>query len=128
MWIKHSVVNKILVILFGLSILPVLSGQKPIGTWTSYLPYGNASKLVVAENKIYCSTNGGVFYYDKSDNSMHKLSREDGLSDTEVSALGYSAESKTVILAYANANIDLIRGNNIFNIPDIKNKQIYKRK
>ncbi len=116
--------KKQIILFFILSTFFDLLAQKPLGTWTSYLPYGNASKLALADNRIYCSTNGGAFYYNKLDNSLHKISREDGLSDTEITSLAYSQETKTLVITYSNANIDLIHENKIFNIPDIKNKQV----
>jgi hypothetical protein len=98
--------------------------QNRIGSWRSYLPYSNASKIVVAGNKIYCATDGGLFYYDQTDKSIEKFSKENGLSDTEISALGYSEESGITVIAYSNANIDLIQNNTIFNIAVIMQKQI----
>jgi len=99
--------------------------KSQIGTWRSHLPYSSATKVVVAGNKIFCATNGGLFYYNQSDRSIEKFSKENGLSDTEVSALGYSADLGITIIAYMNANIDLIQNNTIYNIPDIiRNTQI----
>jgi len=110
----------ILLISFGLQGM----AQKRIGTWRSHLPYENASKLILAGEKVYCITDGGLFYYDQSDKSVEKLSKENGLSDTEISALGYSEKHGITILAYVNSNIDLIQGNTIINFPDIMRKQI----
>jgi len=90
-----------------------------IGAWRSHLPYSSASKIALAGNKIFCATNGGLFYYDQTDKSIEKFSKENGLSDSDVSALGYSEETKVLIIAYVNANIDLIKDNVIYNIPDI---------
>ena len=106
--------------------------QNKIGTWRSHLPYSNASKLVISGNKVYCSTDGGLFYYNTSDNSIETISKENGLSDTEISALGYSEEYGITIIAYSNANLDLIQNNKVTNISDILrysqiigDKQIY---
>ncbi len=98
--------------------------QNRIGTWRSHLPFTNASKISLAGNKVYCSTEGGLFYYNTSDNSIDKLSKENGLSDSDISALGYSEELGIMVIAYVNSNIDLILGNTIYNIPDILQKQI----
>ncbi len=116
--------KKSILTLAGLVALMNLSAQAPLGTWTSYLPYNNALSLAVTDDRVFCSTRGGMFYYSISDNSIDRFSKEDGLSDFEISDLGYSEESKTLIVAYTNANIDLIAGNRIYNIPDIKRKQI----
>jgi hypothetical protein len=93
--------------------------QSRIGVWHSHLPYSNASEILLAGNKVYCVTDGGLFYFNKSDNSIEKLSKENGLSDTEISALGYSDEFGITVIAYMDANIDLIQNNTVYNIPDI---------
>ncbi|MCB8994766.1 MAG: T9SS type A sorting domain-containing protein [Bacteroidales bacterium] len=110
------------------SILSVFTApgfaQYKIGSWRSHLPYSNASKLVLAGDKVFCNTLGGLFYYNRLDKSIDKLSKENGLSDTEVSAMAYSEVTGTTILAYANSNIDLLVNNSIYNIPDIFRHQI----
>jgi len=108
-----------------LSVIQIYAeAQSSPGSWRSHLPFTNASRIILAGNKVYCATDGGLFYYDQSDQSIEKISKEDGLSDTEISALGYSEESGITIIAYGNANIDLIQNNKVFNIPDILNSQI----
>lgn len=96
------------------------------------MPYNNASKLIISENKVFCSTDGGLFYFNTSDNSIEKFSKENGLSDIDISAMGYSKERGITIIAYSNANLDLIQNNKVYNITDILrytqiigDKQIY---
>lgn len=108
-----------------ITIQSSISAQRRIGSWKSYLPYSNAAKLVIAGDKVYCSTAGGLFYYDKTDLSVGKISKENGLSDTEISAIGYSDFTGSVVIAYTNGNVDIIQNNQVYNIPDImKNTQI----
>ena len=103
--------------------LPSFS-QEYLGSWTSYLPYNSATKLAIAEGKVYCATNGGLFYYNESDNSLNKFSKENGLSDSDISAIAYSESTDILIIAYRNANLDLVSGNDIYNLSDIKRKPI----
>ncbi|MCF8378989.1 MAG: hypothetical protein K9H49_05380 [Bacteroidales bacterium] len=112
----------ILIILISFSTS--LFSQDYLGSWTSYLPYNSAYKIAIVNNKIFCSTNGGLFYYDDSDNSLNKFSKENGLSDSDISTIAYSKTNDVLIIAYANANLDLVYGNTIFNLPDIKRKAI----
>ncbi len=101
-----------------------LSGQGALGKWTSYLPYNKAMVVAEADGKIYCSTEGGLFYFNTKDNSINKFGREDGLSDNEISTIGFSEQTGILVIAYEDANIDLIYDNQIMNISDIKRKQI----
>ncbi|MBN2348239.1 MAG: T9SS type A sorting domain-containing protein [Bacteroidales bacterium] len=96
--------------------------QIPNGQWRDHLPYSSAIHVAEVENKIFCSTTGGLLSYDTRDGSTEKYTKIEGLSDVEISTIEYSKEYKTFIVAYENGNIDLIRNDSIINIPDIKLK------
>jgi len=104
----------------------MLSGftQPIIGEWTDYQSYANAKNVVDAGEKIYCVTEGGLFSYNKTDNSIQKMSGINGLSDVGVDRLAYSKENNVLVITYKNANVDLLIGNQFFNLSDIKRKQI----
>lgn len=99
-----------------------------VGEWRDHLPYGKTVAVAEAGNLIYCATQFSVFYYDTTDNSIQKRTRINGLSDIGISAMAYNSEYKTLLIAYTNTNIDLIKDGNIINIPDIKRKQILGNK
>jgi len=98
--------------------------QPVIGEWTDYQSYASAQNVVDAGSKIYCVTSGGLFSYNKSDNSIQKMSVVNGLSDSGVDRLAYSSDKNVLLIAYQDANIDLLIGNQFFNISDIKRKQL----
>lgn len=112
--------------LFIISIISIpLLAQVPVGAWRDHLPYNQARRLAESGTKIYCSTfGGGLFSFDVSDNTLAKYSKVDGLSDADISNIGYSNEHKTLVIGYTNGNIDLVRNDSIINIPDIKRKTI----
>lgn len=93
----------------------------PIEHWRTHLSYLSASYLAVAENKTYCATSNGLFYYDKEDGSINTLSRLDGLNDVSISYIAFSEEYKSLFIAYANGNLDIIKKNTIKNFNLIKN-------
>ncbi|NJK85047.1 MAG: hypothetical protein HC906_02800 [Bacteroidales bacterium] len=100
------------------------SAQVPNGTWRDHLPYSSIEYIAEVENKIYCSTTGGIFSFNKADNSLQKYSKVNGLSDIGTSIMGYSEATSTLVICYDNCNIDLIRNDSIINLPDIKLKII----
>ena len=106
--------------------MAMLSGytQPIIGQWTDYQSYAHAFNVADTGEKIYCVTEGGLFSYNKTDNSIQKMSGINGLSDVAVQRIAYSKENKLLLIAYQNANIDLLIGTQIFNLSDIKRKQI----
>ena len=96
----------------------------PIGYWKDYQSYNSASYIAEAENKIYCVTSGSLFYLDKNDNTMNRMSKVTGLSDFGVKQVAYSKKLKITVITYENCNIDLIKNNQIINISDIKREEI----
>ena len=113
----------VLTALFCFMIFQTYS-QGVVGEWTDYQSYAHATQVVDTGDKIYCVTGGGLFSYNKTDNSIQKMTAISGLSDAGVQRVNYSKENNVLIITYQNANIDLIFGNQIFNLSDIKRKQI----
>ena len=111
------------IVLFCITIFRSYS-QPVVGEWTDYQSYAHAKNVVDAGEKIFCVTDGGLFSYNKADNSIQKMSGINGLSDVGIQRLAYSKENDMLIITYQNANIDLLIGNTIFNLSDIKRKQI----
>ncbi len=113
--------KKLFLLLFPLFI----QGQDVgIGNWKDYQSYNSASYIAEADNRIYCVTSGGLFYLNKEDNTINRMSKVTGLSDIGVKQVAYSEELKITIITYENCNIDLIKNNQIVNISDIKRKEI----
>ena len=101
-----------------------LVGQISMGQWRTHLPYQYAFLVETTDDRVFCSTTGGLFYYKLDDNLVEKISKVDGLSDNGVSAMRWNSELETLILAYENSNLDIIRNGIVMNIPDIMKKQI----
>ena len=102
--------------------------QVPIGQWRDELPYNYSNSVAEAGNRIYASTPYSLFYFDKDDNSVSRITKIQGLSDIGISCISYNSQTKTLIIAYTDANIDLIQNNTIINISDIYRKSILGNK
>ncbi len=101
-----------------------LSGQISMSQWRTHLPYQYCFLAETTNDRVYCSTTGGLFYYKLDDHLVEKISKVDGLSDNGVSAMRWSGEQETLILAYESSNLDIIRQGSVVNLPDIMKKQI----
>lgn len=99
-----------------------------IGEWRDHLPYNKAVAVTEAGERIYAATPYSLFYYDKSDNSVQRLTKITGLSDVGISTIRYNDHNQALLVAYANTNIDLIKENTIINISDIERKSILGNK
>lgn len=121
--------KRILIIFIVFFSCSLLKGQNtPIYNWQDHLSYKNAKIILEVEDDIYCSTENGLYYYNKNDYTINRLNKINGLSDIKISAMAYDKENKIVVLAYENCNIDLIKDGNVINIPDIKIKEIFGEK
>ncbi len=98
--------------------------QIAIGSWRDHLSYNKATNVTEAENRIYCVADGNLFYYDKSDGTSNRVSKVNGLSDVRINRINYDNKTKTLIIAYSNANIDLIQNGKVINVADIKRSNI----
>jgi len=99
--------------------------QIPNGAWRDHLPYTDGKRLAEGGNKIYCSTSGGgLFSYNIQDNSIETHSKVNGLSDADISCIAFNPGNQMLVIGYSNGNIDLVKNDSVFNIPDIKRKII----
>ncbi len=110
--------------IFILSCIPSLFSQEiAIGEWRDHLPYQSTISVTAGDQKIYCATPYSIFYLDEVDNSINRLTRTSGLSDIGIARIGYNESAKTLLVAYENANIDLVKGNTVINMKDILNSE-----
>ncbi|WP_367328125.1 two-component regulator propeller domain-containing protein [Lentimicrobium sp.] len=105
-----------------------LSQEIGIGEWRDHLPYRKVIAVAEGNGKIYAATPYSLFYYDINDNSLNRLSKYNGLSDVGISSIKYNESLNTLVIAYTNANIDLLRDGEIINLSDIKRKPILGNK
>ena len=114
-------VYKLLIVLLLVTSVDVSAQNDiPIGTWRSHFSYYNAKTLALANEKVYCGTENGLFFFDKNENTTTILSKVNGLSDVGISSLAYLTAKDLLFIAYANGNIDLLQNNEITNVKTIK--------
>jgi hypothetical protein len=100
-----------------------------IGQWRDHYPYKKGISVAEGGDIVYCMSLGGLFSYNKNDNSIERLSKVSGLSDVEFSAIGFNKYNNTLVIAYKNGNVDFITSEKkIINIADIKRANIIGNK
>ena len=105
-----------------------LTGQTPVGSWSDHLIYNTAKSVAVGTEEVYASTGSSIILYNKGFAELMKMSRINGLTETGISTLSWSEENKTLIIAYTTTNVDILKNNTIYNIPDISRKYIPGKK
>lgn len=81
----------------------------PVGTWRTHFNYKKAKALAQAGNLIYCATEQGLFYYDKSANEANVLTKLDGLSNNQIAQIKIHSSLKLLIIGYASGALDLVQ-------------------
>lgn len=97
----------------------------PVGTWRAHPAYNNATFSLKAFGKIMVLSEGAIYYYDPSDNSVYTIDKAGGLSDTDIAAIGFCKTENAVLIVYSNGNIDILYSDEtIYNCTDLKNNNI----
>lgn len=112
-----------LYLLFTVNFLQSQNALKSF-EWRDHLAYQNASSACETSERIYVASNQCLFYINKSDQSLNRLNKINGLSDIEPVLVKCNAFNQKVVVAYKNSNLDIILSDNtIINLPFILNKQ-----
>lgn len=108
------------------SVVVSSHAQLAVGKWRDHLSYSSCYRVEEASDRIYCSSADGLFYYDLDDHTVNRLSKATNtrLSDVGISTFAYDEQTTNVVVAYKNANIDIIKDDKVVNINDIKRSNI----
>ena len=120
----HLPYKTTLILAFSLLVTLLAHTQIPVGTWRDHLPYNNGKVVAITNDRIYCATDLAMFYYEKNDDAIYKMSKINKLSDLEVGYIAYNEDTKKLIIGYLNGNIDLLKGDTLYSYPDIKLKNV----
>lgn len=116
----------ILCIFSGLLLMGCFASaqQVPIGQWREHVSYANAVAVTNSPDKIYCASAYSLFTVTISDHNITRYGKINGLHDVGIATIRYDETSKNLLIAYKNSNLDILSGENIINIPDIKRKNL----
>lgn len=119
MLLRNTLLTAILILATCVSAVAM-----PIGSWSVHLPYFQCKTVTGSATHVWSATDNSLFRVTKADMSMEVITKIEGLSDLSIGALEYNAANDVLVVGYQNGNIDLIKGNKIINLPDIKRSQI----
>ena len=105
-------------LVFFISIIGISQSIK-IGGWNIHANYSEINVMTAVNNKVYVGTKSGLFIYSQNDNSLTVFSKIDGLNSLNISALTHDASTNSLIIGYADGNIDIMKDGLIRNVPDI---------
>lgn len=116
--------KKTITLLLALLCVLPMHAQLAVGKWKDCFSYYELHKVLQAGDRIYASANGGLMYYDLGDLTVNRMNKTTILNDAGISTFAYDQQTRTLVVAYSNANIDLVRNDKAINISDIKRNNI----
>lgn len=121
--------NKIVTYLIFIALLysESISSQLKTGDWRDYFSYSSCKFVSSTGNKVVAANDLGVFFLIKDDNSYLRLNKTNGLNDVDICSMLVMSNGN-VIVGYENGNIDIIEGERVISIPDLKNKSMNSSK
>lgn len=115
---KNSLPLWLLVCCFSLQAMA--QSDIPVRSWRAHISYNSLVSIANSPTLIYAANRNGLFSYDPASGEVATLNRLNGLNDSDITTIGYNQATATLIIAYANGNIDLLQDNRIINFPYLK--------
>ena len=109
---------------FHFSLFTPAQAQTAIGHWRDCLDHYMVLHVEPAGRYVYGAARGGVIRYDTQEDKVSRLNKTTGLSDVGVATMAYDSASRTLVVAYTNANVDLLQDGKVYNLSDIKRSEI----
>lgn len=91
----------------------------PIGQWRDHLPLRMLNGVATDRDQIIASSNFGYYTYDIGAQEFSRKTRSSGLAEVGLKLLSKNPVSTKILLVYENANLDLVEGDQLKNVPDI---------
>ncbi len=92
-----------------------------IDKWATHLPFNNATYITQSKKFVYYSTGFAILKINKSDLSYERITRTEGLSDSKIRTIFYHTDQSTLLIAYDNAALDLLKEDGVHPVVDIVN-------
>lgn len=94
--------------------------QTAIGQWSDHFSYNRALSLTPAHGRIYVGYEQCAGFYDRTDDIVGRLTKVNQLSDVGIGLVAYDSTTRSLVVAYTNSNIDIVRNDITYNISDLK--------
>ncbi len=107
-----------------IALIPFMAkAQLAVGGWKIYSPFisSSISKMIETPQKLYFTSEGSLYSYDKESDETYSYNSVNMLNDNNISNIFYNKTNKYLLIAYKSGNIDLLYDNGkLVNMPDIK--------
>jgi hypothetical protein len=97
-----------------------VSAQIGMGEWRFHSTTTKAIDIAVTEKTIYTAFENGLYVFDVDSEEQSLMNSVNGLSDIEISCIYWDEDDQSLLIGYANGNIDKLKNETIYNIPAVK--------
>ena len=112
-----------ILLLFLINTVNAQNNLGGIGQWRGH--FNNHSiRNVIKGDFIYAASPYQIIKYE-NENPINWIDKSTGLHDIGIEHIAWDFSQKQLIITYANSNIDIISGDQIFNINDIQLTNLY---
>lgn len=102
--------------------------QRPYG-WHAYVSHKNIIEISGLGDSIYAATEGGLVWWDALTEEVHELTRVDGLSSMDPTALLADPQTRRVFIGYKNGAINYLdAAGDLHYITDISRNEQFSNK
>lgn len=121
--------RRIFLVFWSLIMVASLGAQTPIGQFSAHIPMMSFHSVAVADDYVYAAADNGLLLLEKATRdeerpSLSSWSKVEGLSDIDIVKVFYDKTHKALIICYANGNIDVVKEDKLYNVSNVKDKQI----
>ena len=111
-----------------LSLHILITAGNTVGEWKIYLSYFDTDKTADTKNIVFAVGSGALYSFNKEDESIEIYSKLTGLSDNDITLIGFNTNTNSLLIIYENGNIDIYTKEGIRNIPHFKDNNSIQNK
>ncbi|MGE0589125.1 MAG: two-component regulator propeller domain-containing protein [Cyclobacteriaceae bacterium] len=86
----------------------------PLGTWRQHLSYNDLNQISLSPAQVFGAAQNGILIFDRATNELSTISKIDGLSSFEITAL--ASLQQRLVVGHENGLITLLSDNELFEI------------
>ena len=106
-----------------------------MGTWSDFLPYGHTAEVIYCGKTDQAAGTDGMwavraenslFLVHQEDNSMQQISRVQGMSGSDPTAIAWDYEGRMLVVGYATGSLDFFSelGEWLYTLNDIRDSNL----
>ena len=104
-------------LLILLCVFSLKAQNIPTNSWRTHVSYSNAKVVTGAEGIVFCGVENGLFVFQ--DNQVEILSKSDGLSNSQPTALTFDPVTDLLLIGYEGGVVDIMGDETVTTIEEL---------